>query len=60
MKVVYEYSHLGGVEIMKVRYPEWDAEIYQVISEVRANRSKISQEKTKQGRPLYSPVDMNN
>lgn len=24
MKVVYEYSHLGGSEILKVRFPEQD------------------------------------
>lgn len=59
MKVVYEYSHLGGAEIMKVRYPEWDAEIYMAIANVYARRTKISQEKTKSGRTLYSPVEMN-
>ncbi|MCL4487047.1 MAG: BstYI [Chloroflexi bacterium] len=59
MKVVYEYSHLGGAEIMQVRYSEWNSEIYQTISGVRARRSKISEEKTKRGRALFSPIDMN-
>jgi hypothetical protein len=59
MKVIYEYSHLGGAEIMQVRYPSWNDEIYAVISAVKANRTKISKEKTKQGRVLYSPVNMN-
>lgn len=59
MKVFYEYSHLGGAEIMKVRYPECDAEIYRAIASVEARRTKVSQEKTKTGRSLYSPVDMN-
>ncbi len=59
MKVVYEYSHLGGSEIMQVRYPKWNAEIYEVIAQVKARKTKISKEKTKQGKALYSPIDMN-
>ena len=59
MKVVYEYSHLGGAEILRVRYPICDQEIYDVIKAVRARRIKISKEKTKKGKALYSPVDMN-
>ncbi len=59
MKIVYEYSHLGGSEILKVRYPEEDKEIYDVISGVEANKTKISKEKTMRGRALYSPKDMN-
>ncbi len=59
MKVVYEYSHLGGAEILKVRYPEWNDEIDRVIRGIEASRTKISAEKTKQGQQLYSPTDMN-
>lgn len=59
MKVIYEYSHLGGSEILQVRYPDWNIEIYEVISDVHANRTKISREKTKEGKALYSPIDMN-
>ncbi len=59
MKVVYEYSHLGGSEIMQVRYPLLNQEIYDVIAAVQARRVKISKEKTMVGRALYSPVDMN-
>lgn len=59
MKIVYEYSHLGGAEIMQVRYPEIDREVYDVIANVKANRSKVSKEKTKIGQMLYSPIDMN-
>ncbi len=33
MKVVYEYSHLGGLEILHVRYPECEREIYEIIAE---------------------------
>lgn len=59
MKIVYEYSHLGGAEILQVRYPDHVREINAVIAEVKANRSKISAEKTMRGRELYSPKDMN-
>ena len=59
MKVVYEYSHLGGTEILKVRYPAYEREIYDVIQNVEARRVKISREKTMIGRRLFSPVDMN-
>ena len=50
MKVVYEYSHLGGSEILSVRYPEIEREIYEVIASVNALRSKESKEKTKMGK----------
>ena len=59
MKVVYEYSHLGGSEILKVHYPNIDKEIYKVISGIKADRSKISREKTMKGRILFSPKKMN-
>lgn len=59
MKINYEYSHLGGSEILMVRFPEIDQEIYQVIERVKASRTKESREKTKKGELLYSPIEMN-
>lgn len=59
MKIAYEYSHLGGAEILQVRYPEAEREIYDIIAQVTAQRTKISEEKTMRGRKLYSPTDMN-
>lgn len=59
MKVVYEYSHLGGSEILQVHYPKINKEIYQVIEEISAKRVKESKEKTKVGKLLYSPKHMN-
>lgn len=59
MKVVYEYSHLGGAEILKVRYPEQEQAIYEVIAGVEARRQKVSREKTKVGQILFDPKDMN-
>ena len=59
MKIVYEYSHLGGSEILQVRYPDCEREICEVIAEVVARKTKVSKEKTMRGRKLYSPTDMN-
>ena len=59
MKIIYEYSHLGGYEILKVRYPQQLDEIYEIITKIEARRTKTSKEKTMKGKMLYSPVDMN-
>jgi hypothetical protein len=59
VKVVYTYSHLGGHEILKCNHPEKLDEIFDVISKVTANKSKMSKEKTNPGEMLYSPIDMN-
>ncbi len=59
MKIIYEYSHLGGSEILKVRYPKHEQDIYEIISRVKAHRIKVSKEKTMKGRRLFSPKDMN-
>ena len=45
MRVVYEYSHLGGAEILSMRYPECERDIYEVIAQVAAERTKISEER---------------
>ena len=37
-----------------------EREIYQVIKKVNPQRTKISKEKTMNGKALYSPIDMNN
>jgi hypothetical protein len=60
MKIVYEYSHLGGSEILRVRYSGIEEEIRTVIEKVKANRIKESKEKTMKGEMLFSPKDMNN
>mgnify|MGYP001236304445 CR=1 FL=1 len=59
MKIVYEYSHLGGGEILQVRYPKVREEIDRVIQAVGAVRNKQSLEKNKKGQMLFSPVEMN-
>lgn len=45
MRIVYEYSHLGGSEILKVRYPDIEIEINNIISRIKAKKSKVSREK---------------
>lgn len=61
MNIIETYSHLNGLEFLIVHKPELWAEIKKVISRVRADncKTKISKEKTKQGKLLYSPIDMN-
>ncbi len=59
MKIIYEYSHLGGSEILHVRYPNVEKEIYEVINLVEGRKIKISRERLKLGRELFSPLDMN-
>jgi len=59
VRIVYEYSHLGGAEILLVRYPEVDQEVRDVIAQVIGQRTKISREKTRTERTLFSPVDFN-
>ncbi|MEO0147047.1 MAG: BglII/BstYI family type II restriction endonuclease [candidate division WOR-3 bacterium] len=59
MRKVYEYSHLGGLEILRVRYPVIESEIDEIIEEVQATKTKISKEKGKMGKLLYDPKEMN-
>lgn len=60
MYKVFEYSHLGGSEILQVRYPELNREINEVIASiVQVKKLKASKEKTKKGVMLYSPKDLN-
>jgi len=59
VRIVYEYSHLGGSEILKVRFPEHEKEIYDVIRSIDPLKSKISKEETMPGRALYAPKEMN-
>jgi len=61
MKIDQVYSHLNGLEFLLVHKPKlWD-ELKEVILSVNAQKcmTKISKEKTKVGKILYSPIDMN-
>lgn len=60
MYKVFEYSHLGGAEILQVRFPLINQEIDDVIASIKnVQKIKASKEKTKVGKMLYSPPDLN-
>lgn len=57
---VYEYSHLGGSEILQVRYPDINSQIDEAIQHVTVrSKTKVGREKTNTGTMLYSPKEMN-
>lgn len=61
MRIAEVYSHLNGQEFLLVHKPALLKEIKEVIKAVDAEKckTKISKEKTKRGRTLYSPIDLN-
>lgn len=61
MKIAAHYSHLNGWEYIQVHKPQLWREIESVISSVdaKACRTKVSKEKTKRGKLLFSPKAMN-
>ncbi len=61
MKIIEIYSHLNGLEFLKVHKPQLWKEIRQVISNVDAKscKTKVSKEKGMKGKMLYSPIGMN-
>lgn len=60
MKIVYEYSHLGGRQILTVDHPEILKDIKEAISCIdKIEKTKESKEKTMIGKLLYSPKEMN-
>jgi hypothetical protein len=60
MDIVYTYSHLGGEEILLVRYPKLYKEIMNVIKSIdNPGKNKVSKEKTMPGEQLYSPPELN-
>ena len=60
MKIVYEYSHLGGKQILQIDYPVILKEIHGSINSIKnIQKNKISKEKTSLGKMLYSPRELN-
>ena len=61
MKIAEIYSHLNGLEFLMVHLPELWAEVQAIIADIDAEicKTKVSKEKTKVGKILYSPIDMN-
>ena len=61
MKITETYSHLNGLEYLLVHKPELWSELQDVVTVLDAEgcKTKISKEKTKKGKLLYSPLEMN-
>lgn len=61
MNIAQKYSHLNGEEYLIVHHKKLYQEIVSVIEGVRADEymTKKSEEKTMNGRMLYSPIDLN-
>ena len=62
MKVVNTYSFKGGEDFLKKNHPNEFQEVLETIAALDATLclTKESKEKTKKGKLLFSPVDMNN
>jgi hypothetical protein len=61
MKIVETYSHLNGLEYLKVHKPKLWREIKSVIAGIDASklRTKVSKEKTMKGKALLAPKGLN-
>ena len=61
MKIAEVYSHLNGLEFLKVHKPHLWEEVREVVDSIDAGkcRTKVSKEKRTKGKLLYSPVDLN-
>ena len=61
MKIAQKYSHLNGEEYLIVHHNNLYKEIKDIIKSVDAEKykTKISKEKTKKEKILYSPVEIN-
>jgi len=61
MRIAAQYSHLNGLEFLRVHLPELWMGIGEAVAAVDAEscRVKISKEKTMRGKVLYSPACLN-
>ncbi len=61
MKLAQKYSHLNGEEYLIVHHNKLYKEIKEIIKMVDAEefKTKVSKEKTKKGKKLYSPIEIN-
>ena len=61
MRIAQIYSHLNGLEFIMIHKPDLWEEIQNTIQKIDASQAfdKISQEKTKKGKVLYSPTKLN-
>lgn len=61
MKIAQKYSHLNGEEYLTVHHRVLYEEITEIINSIDATKffTKESKEKTRQGKMLFSPVELN-
>lgn len=61
MRIVETFSHLNGMESLEVHQKEILNDIKEVIESINANdfKTKESKEKTKNGKMLLNPVELN-
>lgn len=61
MKIAQKYSHLNGEEYLLVHHNDLYQEITDVIESIDASAllTKVSKEKTMQGKKLFSPIELN-
>jgi hypothetical protein len=61
MRISQKYSHLNGEEYLIVHHNNLYKEIKEVIEDIDASKylTKVSKEKTKIGKNLLSPIDLN-
>lgn len=61
MRIAAKYSHMNGEEFLLIHHKKQWQEVLHVIESIdaEAHRTKVSEEKTKKGRLLYSPASMN-
>jgi hypothetical protein len=61
VKITHKYSHLNGEEHLIVHKKNLYDEIESIVASIDADNfmTKVSKEKTKVGKTLYSPVELN-
>lgn len=61
MRIVAKYEIKKGEEVLEQNYPHELQEVYAIIESVNAESclTKVSKEKTMEGRILYSPLQLN-
>jgi len=59
MRIVDDYSHLGGKEIIHAHHADVEKDINQAIGAVQAHKTKVSKEKHRKGKTLFSPSEIN-
>src|SRR5580693_8209803 len=61
MRIAEIYSHLNGLEFLKVHKPDLWKEVETVIAAIDAAacKTKVSKEKRIKGNLLYAPIEMN-